>query len=131
MGNFNFKRTTNKYNNVFTEYKGRLYHSKKEVKVATDLDGGIAAGLIESWEPQSTLRLEVLGQHVCNIIVDFKVKTKSGDIYLEIKSKATMTPTWRLKWKLAHILYPSYNFRVNYLTEEEEQMAKCKKKKKK
>jgi len=99
-------KTRNKYNNQKTEYNGNKYDSKYESKVAQELDIRIAAKDIKSYERQKKISLDVNGYHICNYYVDFVVTHNDGRIeYLEAKSTATMTPVFRVKWKLFEALY--------------------------
>ena len=98
-----------KYHNTPSQYKGRLYHSKKEAEYAMILDDMVKHKEIDSWEPQFTLKLDVNGKHICNYIADFKViKNKK---YIEIReTKGYFTDTAKIKWRLAQVLYPEYKF---------------------
>ncbi len=98
-----------KYHNTPSQYKGRLYHSKKEAEYAMILDDMVKHKEIDSWEPQFTLKLDVNGKHICNYIADFKViKNKK---YIEIReTKGYFTDTAKIKWRLAQALYPKYKF---------------------
>lgn len=92
----------NKYHARKTRYGDHLYDSKLEAHQAWELDMRKRAGEIEEWERQ--VREELRGENggkVCAIVVDFKVTNKNGEIeFIEVKSPATKTATWRLKWKL-------------------------------
>ena len=96
--------TGSKYGNMPSQYKGRLYHSKKEAEYAIILDDMVKHKEITSWTPQVTLKLDVNVKHICNYIADFLV-TKNKK-YKEIREvKGFFTPISKLKWRLAQALY--------------------------
>lgn len=99
----------NKYRNVITEYRGRKYHSKFEAEYAMNLDWKLKAGEILKWEPQIKLPLIVHGVKICDYIIDFfTVDKNQKEEFIEVKGKETAD--WRLKYKLAKVLYPELNF---------------------
>jgi hypothetical protein len=105
----------NKYGARKTEYNGRLYDSKKEAAYAQGLDVLEKAGVVAVWIPQFKIDIEVNGAHICNILVDFFIIYVNGEHELvEIKSKATKTPVWRLKVKLLQATYLKTHPGVNY-----------------
>jgi hypothetical protein len=63
-----------------TEYKGRIYHSKREAEYARDIDLLQDAGEIKSWTPQVLVTLSAKGEKICRYVLDFKVEHKSGDM---------------------------------------------------
>lgn len=96
----------NKYGARKTEYNRRLYDSKKEAEYARWLDFLEQDAQILSWVPQFKIDIEVDGVHICNVFVDFYITHANGEHELvEIKSKATKTPVWRLKVKLLQATY--------------------------
>jgi len=101
----------NKYHNTITEYRGRKYHSIKEMEYAVNLDWKLKAGDIIEWEPQVKLPLIVNGVKICTYIIDFRVVDKNGkETYTEIKGAET--ELWKIKYKLAKVLYPELDFLV-------------------
>lgn len=121
----------NKYRNVKQEYNGKRYDSKKEARKAYELDMLKKAGEIKDWKPQHKIAinarldsdypiltdtdgLELKKQniefiHICNYYVDFLIEHNDGSIeYLEIKSKITMTQTWKLKWKMCECIFNNH-----------------------
>lgn len=104
---FYFQRRQNKYHAVRQTYQGKKYDSKKEAGKAAELEMLKNGGAIKDWEAHVRLPLDVNGQHVCDYILDFRVTNNDGSIeHIEIKSFITMTDVWKIKWKLAQILYP-------------------------
>lgn len=100
------ERRGNKYNSRRTEYHGTSYMSKKEAQKAWELDMLLNAGEIRSWQKQFKLSLDVNGVHITNYFLDFMVEKNDGTFdYIEIKSPATMTDTWKIKWKLAQAIF--------------------------
>lgn len=99
-----------KFHNTPSQYKGRMYHSKKESEYAMILDDMVENEEIEAWLPQYTLKLDVNGKHICNYIADFLVSKESGEEIHE--TKGFFTDLAKLKWKLAIALYPQYKFKL-------------------
>jgi hypothetical protein len=98
-----------KFHNIPSNYKGRLYHSKKEAEYAMILDDMVKHLEIQGWEPQFTLKLDVNGKHICNYIADFRVWSKTGSCEIH-ETKGYFTDLAKLKWRLAIALYPEYKF---------------------
>lgn len=95
----------NKYKNKKCRYKGRIYHSRLEAGSALWLDSLQRAGKIKDIERQSRLSIDINGQHICNLYVDFKITLPDGrQKYAEIKGFPTAE--WKLKQKLALVLSP-------------------------
>lgn len=95
---------SNKYGARRTEYKGRVYHSKKEAEYAMQLDLRMRAGDIVGWSAQIPYRLEVNGELICKYIMDFVVSHNDGTIEL-VEIKGFSTSVYRLKAKLLNALY--------------------------
>jgi hypothetical protein len=95
-------QTRNKFHAVKQTYNGYSYDSKKEAAKAFELDLMLKAHEIKSWTRQD--RIELRGENgslICHYKPDFTIYHNDGTIeILEIKSKITMTSTWRIKWKL-------------------------------
>lgn len=103
-----------KYNNLIKIYDGRSFHSKLEARYAQHLDLLKRGKEIQDWSPQVTFRLHGKnGDFICKIIPDFLVVGKHGQEEIhETKSWATMTPQWRMKWKMLKYEYPEYKYKV-------------------
>lgn len=95
---------TNKYYNIKKEYKGRVYHSKKEADYACELDLLQRANEIKWWIPQYKVDLSVNDSKICSYKLDFKVCHKDNSIEL-IEVKGYETDAWKLKWKLLNAIY--------------------------
>ena len=95
-------RSGNKYKAVKTTYGGSIYDSKREVTKAMELNQMVKDKQIKSWEKQVKIELRgEFGTRICNYFCDFLITHNDGTLeYLEIKSKATVTPVFRIKWKL-------------------------------
>jgi hypothetical protein len=91
-----------KFKNIPQTYNGYSYDSKKEAHKAAELDLLVKGKEIKSWTRQDRIALKgENGTTVCHYKPDFTIYHNDGTIeILEIKSPATMTPVWRLKWKL-------------------------------
>lgn len=126
----------NKFKNIRQEYNGVRYDSKKEANKAYELNMLKKAGEIKDWQPQWKIPLNVswfsadiyktlpiltdqdgtelkkrniVFQHLANYYVDFRIEHNDGSIeYLEIKSKITMTPVWKLKWALCEAIFKDH-----------------------
>lgn len=97
-------RTKTKYNNVWQEYKGKMYHSKREARYARDLDLRVKAKEIREWNTQVKIPLVVNKRKICSYIADFVVV--NNDYSLEIHEvKGVVTPVFRIKWKLLQALF--------------------------
>ena len=106
-------RRSAKYRNRWTEYNGQQYQSKKEAEYAARLDLMLLAKKIRGWQRQVRVALTIESTLICYVIVDFLVTHLSGSTeYVEVKSAATMTPVWKLKWKLFEVLYPELKKRI-------------------
>jgi len=97
----------NKYKAVKQNYGGYIYDSKKEARKAWELDQLIKAKQIKSYQKQ--VKEELFGQNgtkICSYYCDFLVihldDTKE---FIEIKSKITATPTWKIKFRLLEDKY--------------------------
>lgn len=97
-----YQRKGNKFNARRTAYHGTSYASNKEAQKAWELDQLVKAGEIKAYEKQ--VKEELRGENgtlVCSYYCDFVIEHNDGTIeYLEIKSPITVTPVFRLKWKL-------------------------------
>ncbi len=102
-----YKNLKNKFHAKKTEYKGIKYASGREAKKAWDLDMLVRGEVILRWERQAKEELFGINKSkICSYYVDFKIFHVDGTIeYLEIKSKPTATPEWKLKWKLLEDKY--------------------------
>lgn len=95
-----------KYGNIHTEYKGRIYDSKKEADYAAELDWCKKASnpkeRVLEWTPQVTFQVVLNDIKICRYIADFKVKYADGrEVIIDVKSEATRkNSTYKLKKKL-------------------------------
>lgn len=107
------QQTGNKFHAVKQTYNGYSYDSKKEAAKAFELDCLLKAKEIKSWTRQDTIELRgENGSTICKYKPDFTIYHNDGTIeILEIKSKITMTPAFRIKWKL---LEDNYKYKENY-----------------
>jgi hypothetical protein len=100
-------QTRNKYKNVKSFYKGNKYDSKKEVQFAWWLDSELKAKRIKNWDRQ--VKYEMFGENgnkICTYKADFTIEHNDGTIeIMDVKSKITETPYFRLKFKLLEDKY--------------------------
>jgi len=109
---FYLQRRQNKYHAVKQTFEGKHYDSKKEAAKAAELTMLKNGGAIKDWEAHVKLPLYVNGVHLCDYILDFRVYNFDGSVeHIEIKSPITITPVFKIKWRLAQILYPDPNIK--------------------
>ena len=112
---FNIKsylKRGSKFGNTPKFFNGRLYHSIKEANYAATLELLKKAGEIKDYTPQYTISLDVNGEHINDVIVDFLVMGKYGRKELhEVKGYPTLA--WRRSWKLLKAIYgKEYKYEV-------------------
>lgn len=100
-------QTRNKYRAVKTEYKGGVFDSKKEAQFAMWLDTQVKKKKIKDYKKQ--VKIDLFGQNgtrICYYKADFEV-LHNDDVreIIDVKSKITATPYFRLKWKLLEDKY--------------------------
>ena len=97
-----------KYKNIITEYQGMKFHSKKEAKRYGDLLLLQKMNYIKDLEVQPKIPLIVNNKTIGNYIGDFRYfDNKSKKTIIEdVKSKATITPLYRLKKKILSTYQP-------------------------
>ncbi len=99
-------RKKQKYRNQTQVYTSsihgtRKFDSIKEANYCEELDWLLEAGDIKHYDLQPKIDIKVNGIHITNYYCDFRVVKKHGEIeYHEVKSEATMTDVWKMKWKL-------------------------------
>jgi hypothetical protein len=98
--------TRAKYNNRRTEYRGRMYASKREAAFAAQLDALMKArgkDRVAAWSAQPRFPLVVNGVKVCTYVADFLVSYADGRTEV-IDVKGQILPIFRLKMKLYEAL---------------------------
>lgn len=90
----------NKYRAIKTKIDGITFHSKKEAARYCELKMLQSAGLISDLVLQPKIPLMVNGVQIGNYIGDFSYQKDGETILEDVKSKATMTATYRLKKKI-------------------------------
>ncbi len=107
-------KQTNKYKAIKQEYKGGLYHSKKEARYAQELDLRKKAHDIKSWRRQVKIPLDCNGYHITNYYIDFEI-THNDDLIEFVEVKGFETEVWKLKWKIFESIYgrnPNYKLTI-------------------
>ena len=89
-----------KYRNIRTTIDGLTFDSKGEAARYVVLKRAADAGEITKLETQVSYRLEVNGQKVAVYRADFRYQVEGVEVVEDFKSRATMTPVFRLKSKL-------------------------------
>lgn len=92
----------NKFNAIRTTVDGIIFASRREAKRYAELKLMERAGEIESLECQPSFRIEVSGIRICDYRADFKYLDKRTGEWIteDVKSKATMTPVFKIKARL-------------------------------
>lgn len=98
--------TRRKYNNVKTAIDGIVFDSKKEAARYNELRLLEIANHITNLETQPKIPLMVNGQKIGYYVGDFKYKENGAWVVEDVKSKATITPTYRLKKKILATYQP-------------------------
>lgn len=101
-------KKSNKFGAIKTEYKGRIYDSKKEAKRAFELDAMIRAGEVIKVEYQPKYELVVNGTKVSNYFGDFRVYYPDGRVEVEdVKGlkRGASYQIFRLKKKLVKAIF--------------------------
>jgi hypothetical protein len=100
-------QTKNKYKAKKTMFNGMKYDSKKEAEYAMWLTSEMKAGRIKDWQKQ--VRFDLYGENksrICYYKADFVIDYEDGTKEIvDVKSKITETPYFRLKWKLLEDKY--------------------------
>jgi len=101
-----FKIGKSKYNNKKTIIDNKKFDSESEGKLYWDLKMQERQGLIKGFEDQVKESLEAYGKPICNYYVDFLVFHNDGTReFIEHKSSGTVTPAWRIKYKMLEAKY--------------------------
>lgn len=92
----------NKYHAKKQIYNGNWYDSKKEAGKAWELDQLVKSKQIKSYETHK--KFELFGKNgtrICNYFADFVVLHNDSTLeIIDVKSKITATPVFKLKWKI-------------------------------
>ena len=90
----------NKFGAKKTSIDGITFHSKKEAGRYNELKFLLSLGQISELEVQPKIPLIVNGKKIGNYIGDFRYGQSGETIIEDVKSKATITPIYRLKKKI-------------------------------
>lgn len=101
-----------KYRNVKVTRDGVTFDSKREAARYGDLTLLQRAGAIKDLRVHPMYPLEVAGVRVGKLVPDFDYVEANRLVVEDVKSVPTMTPVWRLKWKIAQALRPDIEWRV-------------------
>jgi hypothetical protein len=97
------KKKRPKYGNRKVLYRGELFDSTLERDHFIFLEREQSAGRITDLERQAEYPLDVNGQHICSIRLDYRYR-KGGTLVVS-DAKGIATPDWRIKAKLFTALY--------------------------
>jgi hypothetical protein len=95
----------NKYGATRTVSNGRTFDSKAESRRHSDLILQQRAGQISDLRLQVPFDLSVNGQKIAKYVADFTYVEDGILVVEDVKSKATITPAYRLKKKLMKALH--------------------------
>ncbi len=90
----------NKFRNKIVTVDGFKFHSMREASRWKELCMLQSAGKITNLERQVPFQLDVNGQKIGKLILDFVYEENGEKVYEDLKSKATITPIF--KWKAKH-----------------------------
>ena len=109
---FYLQRKANKYGASKTVFQGRLYDSKGEAGLATEIDILLKSGLVVKVEPQITFKLYGKnGGKICTHRPDFLLTFKDG--HQEAwEYKGFATAIWKIKRDLFVDNYPDIQYVV-------------------
>lgn len=100
------EKKKNKFNAVKIQIGEKKFDSTSEGQLYWELKLQERQGLIKYVEDQVKEEFYAYGKHICDYKVDFKVFHNDGTIeFIEHKSKGTVQPAWRIKWKLLEAKY--------------------------
>lgn len=95
-----------KYGAIKSEVGDKKFDSQSEGKLFWELKMQERQGLIREVIMQAKEELRAYGKVICDYYVDFKVIHNDGKIeFIEHKSEGTITPAWRIKWKMLEAKY--------------------------
>lgn len=94
-----------KYRNIRTTVDGFTFDSRGESQRYVWLKARAEAGEISNLERQVSYRLEVAGYKIADYRPDFRYRVGDVEVIEDFKSKATVTPVFRLKSKLMKALH--------------------------
>jgi hypothetical protein len=94
-----------KYNNIKTVVDGIKFDSKGEAARYVVLRDRQTDGVISNLRTQASYALSVNGRKICVYRADFTYDQDGVSIVEDYKSKATITPTFRLKAKLMEAVH--------------------------
>lgn len=90
----------NKFGAIRTEIDGLKFDSRGEAKRYQVLRDRQTAGLISDLTTQVSYRLTVNGIKIADYRADFRYTREGVEIVEDYKSRATITPTYRMKKRL-------------------------------
>jgi hypothetical protein len=101
-----FKVKRNKFNAKKTIIGEKKFDSMSEGNLYCEYKLQEKAGLIKAVETQVKEELFAYGVHICNYYVDFLITHNDDSLeYVEHKSKGTVQPSWRIKYKMLEAKY--------------------------
>lgn len=102
----------NKFNAVRVEADGLTFDSKREHARYQELKLLERSKLISDLVVHPKFTLRCGDDMICNMIPDFEYIENGNWIIEDVKSEATITPSFRIKMKLFHANFPSAQFRI-------------------
>lgn len=103
----------NKFNAVKCSIDGFSFDSKAEGRRYCELKLLASRGLLSNLHVHPKFDLMVNNQKICRYIADFEYIEHGIHVSEDVKGGfATQTPSWKIKFKLAKVLFPAIEFRV-------------------
>lgn len=103
----------NKYGNIKASNHRGSFDSIKEKTYEEELYLQYKAKKIKNYSCQVRFKLTINDHPLCTYIADFVVTHLDEHVeIIDVKSVATQTPVFKLKWKLLKALYPTYQYTI-------------------
>ena len=105
-GSYFKEKKGNKYNARKMELDGKKFDSMSEADFYSELKLQERQGIIAAVETQVKESFYLNETFICDYYVDFLITHNDGTReFIEHKSSGTVTPAWRIKWKLLQAKY--------------------------
>ncbi len=104
----------NKYRNIKTTVDGITFDSKREAARYSELKMLSQSGHITNLRLQPDFPLMVNGKKIGKYVADFSYLQNGVRIIEDVKSKATMTPVYRMKKKILATYDPPITIKEHF-----------------
>lgn len=93
----------NKYGAIRTEVDGITFASRREAKHYQELKLRLKAGEITNLVLQPTYKIEINGQHICKVVLDFYYQEGGHEHTIDVKGRDNRVS--KIKRKMVEALY--------------------------